>query len=174
MALKRYAVDIIALCRTLIERAAFCGQSAGSMQQLTMALAAPQLVAASVLCFTSYYLSAEVRDLWRKLTPELLAEGDDRANIAAYRATHVLQPDQWRKVQVACLAMSDHPHGDDFPELSELSRITAPTLKVSKNRDEYFPSSGTASVLDLAQRRVLRAAEHGVADSGAAQVCLRE
>ncbi len=140
MTLTQFARDVIALCRALqIERAAFCGQSAGSMLQLTLALVAPRLVAASVLCSGSYFLSEEVRDSWRKLTPELLAEGDDPANIEAYRASHVVEPDQWRKVQLAWLAMGDHAHADDFPDPNDLSQITAPTLIITGDRDEYFP-----------------------------------
>lgn len=140
MTLTQFAKDIIELCRALnIERAAFCGQSAGSIMQLTLALLAPELVAACVLCSATYHLSEEVRDSWRGLTPEMVAEGDDPANIAAYRASHVLQPDQWRTVQLAWLAMSDHAHNDDFPEQSDLSKISAPALIVSGDHDEYFP-----------------------------------
>ena len=140
MTLKQFAVDIMAFCHALkIERAAFCGHSAGSMLQLTLALLAPRLVAACILCSAGYFLSEEVRDWMRNQTPESLAEGDDPVNIEAYRASHVAQPDQWRTVQLAWLAMGEHAHADDYPEPDDLRKISAPTLIVSGDRDEYFP-----------------------------------
>jgi pimeloyl-ACP methyl ester carboxylesterase len=72
---RQFARDIIALCRTLgIARAAFCGESSGAMQLLTLGLEAPDLAAALVLAGGTYFYGPELRAWWATLTPETLRQ----------------------------------------------------------------------------------------------------
>jgi pimeloyl-ACP methyl ester carboxylesterase len=52
------------------------------------------------------------------------------------------------------LALADHAHADDFPEQEALRRITAPTLLVHGDRDQFFPVE-----VPLAMYRLLPDAE---------------
>ncbi len=135
----QFARDIIAFCRALgVGRAAFCGASSGGMLLLTLALEAPDLVAALVLSGAAHYLSAEVRARNARLTPDaFLREAGDPAGLVARHSPQ--GPEAWRVVVAAFSAVSAHAHGEDFPEPGELRGIAAPTLIVHGDRDPHFP-----------------------------------
>jgi pimeloyl-ACP methyl ester carboxylesterase len=163
----QFASDIADFCRALnIERAAFCGHSAGAMLQLTLALRTPGLTAACVLSAGSYYLPDAVREWLRSQTPESLAEGDDPAAVREFRAAHTaLGPDNGPTVLRAWLDMGDHPHADDFPQVAEIRTIQAPILIIHGDRDEYFPAEDALQLyrfLPNAQLTVLPAIGHDI------------
>ena len=59
---RQYAADIATLCDCLgISRAAFCGESSGSILQLTLALARPDLFAAAIWSSGTYFWPEEQR-----------------------------------------------------------------------------------------------------------------
>ena len=133
---RRFARDIIALCRALgVERAVFCGHSTGAMLLLTLALAAPALAGALVLAAGTYYYGPELRAWWREQTPETIVSDPAEA-----RARHTaLGPDHWRLVAEGFIALNAHAHAEDFPEAEELRAIAAPTLILHGDRDRFFP-----------------------------------
>jgi pimeloyl-ACP methyl ester carboxylesterase len=134
---RQFARDAIALCRTLgIESAAFCGESSGAMQLLTLALEAPDLTRALILAGCAHYYADELRAGWREQTPESVVAPERRA---AMQAAHTaLGADHWRTVVAAWIALGAHAHADDFPEPGELRAIRAPTLIVHGDRDRFF------------------------------------
>ena len=136
---RQFARDIIAFCRALgVGRAAFCGASSGGMLLLTLALAAPDLVAALVLSGVTYHLSDEGRARNARLTPDDFLRGTgDPAELVTRHSPQ--GPDAWRAVVAAFIAVGTHAHGEDFPEPEELRGIAAPTLIVHGDRDPYFP-----------------------------------
>ena len=72
---RQLASDVALLCDGLgIERAAFLGESTGSMLQLSLALNRPDLVAAAVLAAGSYFWSEEYRASLRARSVDELAE----------------------------------------------------------------------------------------------------
>jgi pimeloyl-ACP methyl ester carboxylesterase len=71
---RQFARDIAGLCRWLeIDRAAFCGYSAGAMLQLSLALEEPRLVAASVLISGSTCFPEATQTVMRSKTADQLA-----------------------------------------------------------------------------------------------------
>jgi pimeloyl-ACP methyl ester carboxylesterase len=155
---RRFARDVAALCRAVgLERALFCGASTGAKLLLTLALDEPDLVRALVLCGSTYYWSDDVRARVRAQTqtPEtFLARLSPEAQ-ASFRARHAAQgPEHWRTVVMSWFALAGHAHADDFPEQEALRRITAPTLLVHGDRDQFFPVE-----VPLAMYRLLPDAE---------------
>ena len=72
---RQLASDVALLCDGLgIARAAFLGESTGSMLQLSLALNRPDLVAAAVLAAGSYFWSEEYRASLRARSVDELAE----------------------------------------------------------------------------------------------------
>ena len=146
---RQFARDVIAFCRALgVGRAAFCGASSGGMLLLTLALEAPDLVAALVLSGAAHYLSDEVRARNARLTPDdFLRRAGDPAGLVARHSPQ--GPDAWRAVVAAFSAVSAHAHGEDFPEPEELRGLAAPTLIVHGDRDPYFPVAVPAALHGL-------------------------
>ena len=136
---RQFARDVIALCRALgIERAAFCGASSGAMLLLTLAREAPALPAALVLAGGSYFFGEELRAWWAAQTPDAFLQSAPNAD--ALRTSHpAADPDGWRSVVSAFLALGTHAHTDDFPEQEELRGIATPTLVMHGDRDQLFP-----------------------------------
>jgi pimeloyl-ACP methyl ester carboxylesterase len=130
---RQFARDIIALCRTLgVERAAFCGESSGAIIQLSLALYAPDLVAACILVGGSHYFGDAIRVYLQQETPDTIDEGWRAELQAAHTA---LGPDHWRSVIEGHSALGSHAHAEDFPETEELRGIRAPVLIVHGDRD---------------------------------------
>lgn len=158
---RQFARDIIAFCDAVgAERAAFCGQSAGAMLLLSLALIAPERVWALVLAGGTYFYGEEVRAWWRTQTPETLVRDRDTA-----RARHTaLGPEHWREAAVAFIALGTHAHSEDFPEAEELRAITAPTLIIHGDRDFHFPvaiPTGLYGLLPDAELCILPHTGHG-------------
>jgi pimeloyl-ACP methyl ester carboxylesterase len=111
---RRFGRDAAAFCRALgVARAAFWGHSSGAMQLLSLALDAPGLVAALVLCAGSHAFPDGLRAWWRTVTPETWVPPERRAEL---RARHTaLGPDHWRAVVGAWIALGEHAHTEDFP-----------------------------------------------------------
>jgi pimeloyl-ACP methyl ester carboxylesterase len=139
---RQFARDIEAMCDQLdITRGIFFGESTGSMLQLSLAIARPDLVAASVLAAATFYWSAELRTSMASHTPDELARTwfPDPAAFEAFRAAHTaLGPDHWRMVIGDFIAVFSHDHAQDFPLESELASIEAPVLIVHGDRDHHF------------------------------------
>lgn len=148
MNLRQFARDVAGLCRELdVERAAFCGYSAGAMLQLSLALAEPRLVAASVLVSGAHRLPDQTRARMRTRTADDLAEewfgapeqsGRPVPPVSATWHT-ALGPEHWRQVLRDFLALFDHPHAADYPERDELASLTHPVLLLHGDRDEFLP-----------------------------------
>lgn len=150
MNLRQFARDIAGLCRWLdIDRAAFCGYSAGAILQLPLAVEEPQLVAASVLISGSTCLPEPTRTvMWSKnadqLAYEWLGLPPDRPSteVAVSASWHTaLGPDHWRQVLIDFLALFDHRHTDDFLDPADLSGVEDPTLIIHGDQDAFFPTS---------------------------------
>jgi pimeloyl-ACP methyl ester carboxylesterase len=161
---RQFARDAIAFCRALgVEQAIFCGTSSGAMQLLSLALEAPDLASALVLCAGSHYYPDALRALWATLTPETWVPGARRD---ALRAAHTaLGPDHWRIVVAAWIALGRHAHTDDFPERDALRGITAPTLIVHGDRDRFFPVAMPVELHGLlpdSELCILPATGHGI------------
>lgn len=139
---RQFAADIGAMCDQLdITRAVFVGESTGSMLQLSLAIARPDLVAASVLAAATFYWSAELRTSMASNTPDELARTwfPEPTAFEAFCATHTaLGPDHWRTVIGDFIALFSHDHAEDFPVESELASIEAPVLVVHGDRDHLF------------------------------------
>jgi pimeloyl-ACP methyl ester carboxylesterase len=158
MTMRQFARDIAGLCRWLdIDRAAFCGYSAGAVLQLPLALEEPDLVAASVLISGGSCFPEQTRAVMRAKTADQLAyewfelpPNHPPTEVPESASWHTaLGPDHWHQVLVDFLALFDHRPADDFPDLSELSRIASPTLIIHGDQDAYFPP---AVANDLARR----------------------
>ncbi len=153
---RRFARDTAALCRALgLERARFCGASSGAVQLLTLALEAPDLVGALVLCSCAHELPDWMRAWLRRQTPEAFLARSSPERQAQLRREHTaLGPDHWRAVLAAFFAWGDRARAEDFPAQEDLRRIQAPTLLVHGDRDFFFPVE-----LPLALYRLLPDAE---------------
>ena len=67
---RQFAADIAMLCDQLgIARAAFFGESTGSMLQLSLAVSRPDLMATAVLAAASHFWSKDHRDSLRRNRP---------------------------------------------------------------------------------------------------------
>ena len=161
---RQFARDAAAFCRELdVQRAIFWGSSSGAMQLLSLALDEPHLAHALVLCACSHYYPDALRAMWRTLTPEAWVPEERRAQL---RELHTaLGPDHWRQVVGAWIALGAHAHTDDFPEKEALRGITAPTLIVHGDRDQFFPVEMPVELYRLlpdAELCILPRTGHGV------------
>lgn len=147
---RQYALDIANLCDCLgISRAAFCGESSGSILQLSLALARPDLVAAAVWSSGTYFWPEELRKWNSSLTVDGLAQaffaspgpdGKPSAAFVEFATTHGVQgEDHWRTLASDFISMWSHPHDVDFPAAEELIAIEAPILLVHGDRDDTIP-----------------------------------
>jgi pimeloyl-ACP methyl ester carboxylesterase len=135
---RRFARDAAAFCRALgVTRAAFWGHSSGAMQLLSLALDAPELVEALVLCAGSHAYPDELRTWWRTLTPEAWVAPERRPGLQARHTA--MGPDQWRALVAAWIALGEHAHDEDFPRPEALRGIAAPALILHGDRDRFFP-----------------------------------
>ncbi len=146
---RQFARDIIALCRTLgLGRAAFCGESAGAMLLLTLALEAPALARACILAGATYFYGDDLRTWWSQQTPDTVVGTAEQ--VQALQATHTaLGPDHWRSVVAAWIGLGPHAHGEDFPEAEELRAIRTPVLIVHGDRDRFFPVAVPVGLYEL-------------------------
>lgn len=144
---RQFARDIAGFCQELgIRRAAFCGESTGSMLLLSLALFAPDLIAACVLAASTYYFPEATRAMFRQLTPDTLPEQFR----TRFQTLHVaLGPDHWRLVVEANHNLHRHAHAEDFPEQDELPGMTAPVLIVHGDRDPALPLDIPTSLYTL-------------------------
>ena len=161
---RQFGRDGASFCRALgVQRAIFCGSSSGAMQLLSLALDAPDLVQALVLCAGSHYYPEELRALWAMLTPESWVAPERRA---AMQEVHTaLGPDHWRTVVAAWIALGRHAHTEDFPEPEELRAIHAPTLIIHGDRDRFFPAEMPVQLYRLlpdAELAILPNTGHGI------------
>jgi pimeloyl-ACP methyl ester carboxylesterase len=161
---RQFAHDIATLGRALgLERACFCGTSSGAMLLLTLALEAPGLVQALVLCGCTFYQPDEARVWLRAQTPETVVAPERRP---AMQARHTaLGPDHWRTVVASWIAVADHANAADFPAPEQLRRIDAPTLLIHGDRDRFFPVAVPVELYGLlpdAELCVLPQTGHGV------------
>lgn len=147
---RQFALDVANLCDGLgIGRAAFCGESSGSILQLTLALARPDLVAAAVWSSGTYFWPEDLRSTNAGLTVDRLAAelfgspGPDGAPSPAFvefSSAHASQgEDHWRDLARDFIALWSHPHDADFPAEKELRGIEAPLLLVHGDRDASIP-----------------------------------
>jgi pimeloyl-ACP methyl ester carboxylesterase len=162
MNLRQFARDISAFCHGLgVERAAFCGFSAGALVELSLAVYAPHLTAVCVLAGATYYWTDEARAQFQQLTPDTIDEAWRGRSQAVHTA---LGPDHWRSVFDAVHNLSTHADTDDFPEAEELRGIGAPVLLVHGDRDHRFPveaAMGLYRLLPDAELCVLPSTDHG-------------
>ena len=139
---RQFASDVALLCDGLgIERAAFLGESTGSMLQLSLALNRPDLVAAAVLAGASYFWSEDHRASLRTRSVDELAEEwfPESEALTQFTAMHTsLGSDHWRVVLEDFIGLFSHDHGEDFPDEAELGNIRAPVLLVHGDRDHNF------------------------------------
>lgn len=161
---RQFARDVVALCTALrIERAAFCGHSSGAMLLLTLGLEAPALANVLILASDTYFYSDALRAWWREQTPETVVPAAARpARQAAHAA---LGPEHWRTLAAAWIALGQHAHGEDFPAAEEIGGISAPTLIVHGDRDQFFPVEVPAQLYRLlpnAELCLLPNTGHGV------------
>lgn len=133
---RQFARDAVGFCRALgLLRAGFVGVSTGAMLLLSLALDAPDLVAAMVLAGGTDHYDDELRRWWETVTPEQVTPSIERA-----KAMHTaLGPEHWRLVAEAWIALGSHPHQADFPAPETLAGIQAPTLIIHGDRDRFFP-----------------------------------
>lgn len=148
MNFRQFARDIIALCHALgVSRTAFCGESAGAMVQLSLALYAPDLVAACIMAAGTYHLLGDdVRAFLLQLAPDTI---DDEWRAQLQRVHTALGPDHWRSVIEAHHDNGIQTHAENFPEAEELSGIKAPVLIVQGDRDPAFPVEVPTSLYRL-------------------------
>ncbi|MFL5680409.1 MAG: alpha/beta fold hydrolase [Chloroflexota bacterium] len=133
---RQFAADIVGLCQNLaLERTAFCGESAGAMLQLSLALLAPRLAAACILAGGTHYVPDSVRALQDQLTPANM----DPEWARRVRAEHTQTAEHARTVMEAFHDLGAHQHADDYPEADELTSIDVPVLIVQGDRDGFFP-----------------------------------
>ncbi len=147
---RQFAADIGNLCDVLgIDRAAFCGESSGSILLLSLALERPHLFAAAVLSAGTYFWSDDLRGRNGGLTIDSLAaaffgtpgpDGEPTPAFVEFASRHVaLGDDHWRTLAADFIAMWSHPHDADFPAENELTRIEAPILLIHGDRDATIP-----------------------------------
>ena len=147
---RQYAADIATLCDCLgISRAAFCGESSGSILQLTLALARPDLFAAAIWSSGTYFWPEEQRAWNGGLTVDGLAQaffaspgpdGKPSAAFIDFTSQHDAQGENhWRTLSSEFISMWSHPHDLDFPAEEDLVAINAPILLVHGDRDDSIP-----------------------------------
>jgi len=157
---RQYAADVATLCDRLgISRAAFCGESSGSILQLTLALARPDLVAAAVWSAGTYFWPDEQRRSNGGLTVDGLAQaffgspgpdGQPSAAFVQFASAHAAQgDDHWRTLAGDFITMWSNPHDADFPAPEDLIAIEAPILLVHGDRDQTIPVERADSLRHL-------------------------
>ena len=148
--LRQFASDVANLCDCLgIRNAAFCGMSAGSILQLTLALERPDLVGAAIWSSGTYFWPDDLRRATSALTVDGLAQaffgspgpdGKPSAAFVEFSSAHASQgDDHWRTLASDFIAVWSHPHEADFPREEELIAIEAPILLVHGDRDDTIP-----------------------------------
>ena len=148
--LRQFASDVANLCDCLgIRNAAFCGMSAGSILQLTLALERPDLVRAAIWAAGTYFWPDDLRRTTSALTVDGLAQaffgspgpdGKPSAAFVEFASAHSAQgEDHWRTLASDFIAVWSHPHEADFPREEELIAIEAPILLVHGDRDDTIP-----------------------------------
>ena len=158
--LRQFAVDVATLCDGLgIGRAAFCGESSGSILQLHLALARPDLVAAAVWSAGTFFWPEDLRTSNGGLTVDGLAaevfgspraDGTPSPDFLEFASAHSSQgADHWRTLARDFIAVWSHPHEADFPDENELIGIEAPILLVHGDRDATIPVERAARLQHL-------------------------
>lgn len=157
---RQFASDVADLCDSLeIGRAAFCGESSGSILQLSLALARPDLVAAAVWSAGTYFWPEDLRSSTGGLTVDRLAaeffgspgpDGMPSPAFVEFASAHASQGEgHWRELARDFIAMWSHSHESDFPAESELIGIEAPILLVHGDRDPTIPVERAARLRHL-------------------------
>ena len=138
---RQSALDIFALLDHLrIDSFRAIGASAGALTLLHMATQHPARVDAMVLVAGASYLPEQARALFAELTPD-----SDSWDWKALRQQHVRGDDQIRGLIDQCTNFADSYDDVNFTP-PYLSTITASTLIVHGDRDEFFPVSNAVEL----------------------------
>ncbi len=132
---RQAAVDIFTLLDHLrINRCRAIGSSTGGMTLLHMATQQPARVEAMVLIGATHYFPEEAREIMRTRTVESLSEKDYE---------QMRQVDLHGDEQIRMLRKQFNDFKDNYDDMNftppYLSTITARTLIVHGDRDEFFP-----------------------------------
>ena len=134
---KQAALDVFALLDHLaVNEFTAMGISSGGMTLLHMATMQPSRVEAMVLIGATSYFPEEDRALKRAVDPDAQPEEE----WARMRQVHVLGDDQIRALWTQFRDLGDNYDDVNFTA-PYLSTITARTLLVHGDRDEFFPVS---------------------------------
>jgi pimeloyl-ACP methyl ester carboxylesterase len=132
---RQSALDIYALLDQLgIKQFKAMGISTGGMTLIHMATQQPARVDAMVLIGATIYFPEQAREIMRKSTPESLNE----QGWARMRQTHKLGDEQIRALRAEFYAFKDSYDDMNFTP-PYLATITARTLIVHGDRDQFFP-----------------------------------
>ena len=132
---RQSARDVFALLDYLqIRRFKAMGISTGGMTLLHMATQQPDRVASMVLIGATIYFPEQAREIMRHSTPESLTEAD----LARLRQIHKFSDEQIRTLRAEFLAFKDSYDDMNFTR-PYLGTITASTLVVQGDRDQFFP-----------------------------------
>ncbi len=121
----QFAADVANFCDVLgISRAAFCGESSGSILLLPLLLTRPDLVAAAVLSSGTYFWSDDLRGANGGLTVDSLAaaffgtpgpDGEPTPAFVEFASRHADQgDDHWRTLAGDFIATWSHPMMQTF------------------------------------------------------------
>lgn len=132
---RQSAEDIRALMNKLgIRRARAMGISSGGMTLLHLATRYPERVEKMVVIGATSYFPDQARNILRASTVETMGP-EDRARFGQCAARG--------EAQVNALVRQFHGFKDSYDDMSftppSLSRITAPTLIIHGDRDDFFP-----------------------------------
>jgi len=141
---RQAALDVFALLDHLgIERVKAIGYSSGGMTLIHMATQQPDRIKAMVLVSSTSYFPKQCREIQAQATIANLPE--DRWN--QFRKIHLNGDDQIRQ-----LVGQFHDMKDSYDDMNftspYLSTITAKTLIIHGDRDEFFPASIPANMYD--------------------------
>jgi pimeloyl-ACP methyl ester carboxylesterase len=139
---RQAALDVFALLDELgLERVKAMGMSSGAMTLIHMATQQPERIEAMVLIGATAYFPAQARAIMRKALPEHMPASE----LAEWAACSARGEAQTREVIKQFHRMKDSYDDINFTA-PYLSTITARTLIIHGDRDEYFPVSIPAAM----------------------------